>query len=389
MKKDAVIDIIMLSNYGRKDGGRETWLYNFLPQLLEDASIKKIHLFGFKIAGQEDTTAALMALDKSKTEKIVPIILEGTPKKYPKFISMHLLLRKYLKQNSLHKPDYVLAVGGMFETYMLLKNERFKTASRISWLRSIFTREKGYRIPSYAMKWFQAFEKKSLHKVDIVIVNGDDTRQFYEQYNLKIHTIKNAIQPKKWLGPDLQKSEVIQVAYIGRLSEVKGIEAFLEAAKKIKSSEYSAHFNFHIVGDANTYTEEVSKLHDEHVVVYHGAMNNDELPAFLKKIHVCVALTYVSKKLGGAGLSNALLEQMAAGKIIVAWSNDAFNQILTPTCAFQVEQYNNEALISSFISIYKNQEEALRKAIEAKKVIAPYTMQAHVGRFIKCLEKVD
>jgi hypothetical protein len=97
----------------------------------------------------------------------------------------------------------------------------------------------------------------------------------------------------------------------------------------------------------------------------------------------------VSKKLGGAGLSNALLEQMAAGKIIVAWSNDAFNQILTPTCAFQVEQYNNEALISSFISIYKNQEEALGKAIEAKKVIAPYTMQAHVGRFIKCLEKVD
>ena len=63
MKKDAIIDIIMLSNYGRKDGGRETWLYNFLPQLLEDASIQKIHLFGFKLKGQEDTIQALRELD--------------------------------------------------------------------------------------------------------------------------------------------------------------------------------------------------------------------------------------------------------------------------------------------------------------------------------------
>ena len=46
MNKEA-IDIIMLSNFDRNAGGRETWLYNFLPELLEDKSIQRINLFGY------------------------------------------------------------------------------------------------------------------------------------------------------------------------------------------------------------------------------------------------------------------------------------------------------------------------------------------------------
>ncbi len=387
MKEKIVIDIVMLSNFGKQEGGRETWLHNFLPEFLKDDSIAKVHIFGFRTLGQPDNSELLRKLDPKKKGRIIPIILESAPSKFPKFITMFRVLRRTLKTNTYTTPTHAMAVGGMLETLMLRFIGRFKNATRIVWLRSIFTQEKAYRIPPFGMSIVQYFEKKNLIKAaNIFIVNGDDTKNFYSQYNLPIHTIKNAINVEKWQMSSMQRSQILQVAYIGRLSKVKGIEAYFELAKNIKKSSLAANFIFHIVGEANNYEEEVSKLNDEAIVTYHGAIDNDKLPEFLKQIHICVALTYVSEKLGGAGLSNALIEQMAAEKVIVAWNNNAFNQILDESCAFQVTQYNIDNLVEVLKTIYNAQEEALNRASVAKEIIKPYTMEAHVKKFLKVLE---
>jgi glycosyltransferase involved in cell wall biosynthesis len=387
MKEKIILDIVMLSNYGKQEGGRETWLHNFLPELLKDNSISKIHIFGFRTLGQADNSELLKNLDTSGAGRIIPVILESAPTKYPKFITMFKLLRQTLKTDSYTTSTHAMAVGGILETLMLRFIGRFKKATRIVWLRSIFTQEKAYRIPSFGMSTVRYFEKQNLKKTaNIIIVNGDDTKNFYAQYNLTIHTIKNAINVEKWHMPSMKPSDVLHVAYIGRLSKVKGIEAYFDLAKKMKATELASKFVFHVVGEANNYEEEVLKLNEENIVTFRGAIDNDKLPEFLEQIHICVALTFVSDKLGGAGLSNALIEQMAAEKIIVAWDNNAFNQILDETSSFQVTQYNIKDLVAVMKTIFHTQEKAFKRASIAKEVVKPYTMEAHVKKFIKVLE---
>lgn len=377
----------MLSTFGKQEGGRETWLYNFLPELLKDNRIAKIHLFGFRTHGQLDNSKLLKSLDFKKESRIIPVILEAAPTNYPKFITMFKVLRKKLKTSVYEAPTHTMAVGGMLETLMLRFIGRFQKATRIVWLRSIFTQEKAYRIPSYGMSTVRFFEKNNLKTAaDIIIVNGDDTKDFYTQYKFPIHTIKNAINVEKWQIPSMQPANILHVAYIGRLSKVKGVESYFELAKRIKKSDLALNFIFHVVGEANNYNEEVSQLNDLDVLRYHGAIDNDKLPEFLKNVHICVALTFVSETLGGAGLSNALIEQMAAEKIIVAWDNNAFNQILDDSTAYQVEQYNIDALELSLRKIFQSQEEAFQRAAMAKEVIRPYTIEAHVKKFLKVLE---
>lgn len=385
MKKPKVIDIVMLSSYGKHEGGKETWLHNFLPELLKDDSIVKVYLFGFRIDSQPDQSEFLKSLDPEK-KRVIPVILKSAPTKYPKFISMFRLLSRKIDVNNYIPPTHAIAVGGVFETLMLRFISRFKNATRIVWLRSIFTQEKAYVIPSYAISIFKYFEKNNLKKTaDIIIVNGDDTKIFYSQYNLVIHTIKNSVNVGKWKMPSMQPSNVLQVAFVGRLSKVKGIESYFKLAEKIKNSKFSSNFIFHVVGEANNYDAIISKLHEDSIVVYHGAIDNDKLPIFLKKIHVCVALGYVSKRLGGAGLSNALIEQMAAAKIIVAWDNVAYNQILDESCAYKVVQYDIDHLVNTLVIIYNNQGEALQRARNAQKVVSSYTIEEHVKKFKKLL----
>jgi len=386
MEEKVILDIIMLSTFGKQEGGRETWLYNFLPELLKDDKIIKINLFGFRTLAQQDNSELLIKLDPKGVGRIVPVILESAPSKYPKFVTMFTLLRKTLKNNDYVTPTHTMAVGGLFETLMLRFIKRFKKSIRIVWLRSIFTQEKAYRIPSYGMSTVRYFEKKNLNKAaHIIIVNGDDTKKFYSQYQFPIHTIKNAVNVEKWQMHSMEPSQVLHVAYIGRLSQVKGIDAYFELAKSIKKSELSSNFVFHVVGEANNFAKEVGELNKNNIVKYHGAIDNDKLPVFLKHIHVCVALGYVSEKLGGAGLSNALIEQMAAEKIILAWGNNAFNQILDETCAYQVEQYNQAELQNSLTKIFTQQKVALDKAKKAKQRVTPYTIEAHVAKFKKVL----
>jgi len=50
----------MLSNFGRSDGGRETWAYNFIPRLLERYPDLSLDVFGLTIDGEPDNREAVI-----------------------------------------------------------------------------------------------------------------------------------------------------------------------------------------------------------------------------------------------------------------------------------------------------------------------------------------
>jgi len=368
------IEIIMLSRYGREDGGRETWLYNFLPELLKNKSINKVTLFGIN-TNDSDNIKELLKIDNNK---IVPVLFNIKKSRLPLFISMFFKLKKHKYEI---KKDITLAMG-IFELIMMVYIKQFKKTKKIVWLRSIFSNEKAYAIPRYLKKPLLKFETYLLKKTDIIIANGDDIKLFYENLGVKnINVIKNGVDIKKWdLEPPKIKKQ-INIAYIGRLSKVKGIESYLRLIEIIKTSNYANDFIFHTVGSESTYKEKVNELVNKNWLINHGLKSNKDLPVFLKKIEVCVALTFASNNLGGGGTSNAMLEQIAASRIMLAWDNEIFRQYLNEDNSFLVTQYSTEQLKQTLIKIKQNPANAINKAKKAKEMIKPYTFSQNCDSF--------
>ena len=51
--------LVMISNFGRADGDRETWAYQFLPRLLARNPGLSTHLYALRVAGQPDNSTEL------------------------------------------------------------------------------------------------------------------------------------------------------------------------------------------------------------------------------------------------------------------------------------------------------------------------------------------
>jgi glycosyltransferase involved in cell wall biosynthesis len=129
----------------------------------------------------------------------------------------------------------------------------------------------------------------------------------------------------------------------------------------------------------------VNKAHEDGVLLYEGPVPNEQMPAVLSRIHACVALTYVrgntDRFSGGAGVSNALLEQMAAGRVIVAWDNAAFNQVLDDNCAFLVPQGDREAILAALVKMRASPSLAETRAARAAEIAENFSLDRHIARF--------
>jgi glycosyltransferase involved in cell wall biosynthesis len=383
MKKEISLDIIMLSTFDRNAGGRETWLYNFLPELFKDDTISTVNLFGFKTPDEIDHGRELLQLvaPESSGKELLPVIFERQPGRFPKALSMFKALKKYNKSRKA-KPDAVLAMG-IFELIMMNRIHKYKGVKKVVWLRSIFTHEKAYAIPKAIRKFFLQYEIRQLKKADILISNGDDIRDFYKQFNLEVSVIKNGVSLAKWnVSPPSFKNE-IHVAYVGRLSQVKGIEDFLKLAVKVRSGAHAKRFRFHTVGDPSVYAPEVAELEKKGILKNHGIIPNDSLPEFLKRVSVCVALTYASESGGGGGTSNAMLEQMAAGRVLLAWDNRIFRQYLHRDNAYLAPQYSVKDLELKLYEILNDPGKAVKIAEAGRRSIQPYSYTANVNSFKK------
>jgi len=381
MDKTQNLNIIMLSNFDKNAGGRETWLYNFLPELLKDDNINKVNLFGYRLSTDSNNSKDILSLDFNinRKQRLFPNIIKVKSSRFPRALSMFLGLKKQKDIVSSSK-DITLAVG-VFETLMMLYIYPFKKTKKVVWLRSIFSHEKAYAIPSYLQNLFLWVEIKILKKADILICNGEDIKAFYKENGLMVNVIKNGVDVSKWNINIPKLKDPIQIAYIGRLSQVKGIESYLKLINKVKKSSIANKFNFNVVGNNGVYKDQVKNLENKKWLINYGLMSYDNLPQFLSTVDICVALTFASNSGGGGGTSNAMLEQMAASRIIIAWNNIIFNQYLNDENAYLVEQFSVDGLEKTLIEIYNNKKEAIQKSLLGHKTILPYSYKANVLSF--------
>ena len=380
------IDLIMLSNFDRSVGGRETWAYGFIPVFLGENPHLNLHIYGLTPNDVPHKGEELISnLSEDAKFRLKMTFFEVIWPKVPWFFSMLFQFRNHCKKSGCITPDMVLCVGGLSELMCMLFSRKYKTVKKILWMRTIFLNEKAEKIPSFLLPIGRWFEAKLLNKLDILLANGTDIVEHYARYGLNVHTVKNGVDLAKWNVGDLTVAGPTRIAFIGRLAPAKGIEEFLLAVEKIKARTNFADLEFIIAGQG-PYSSRVKQMHEKGWLTYLGSVDNQQLPSHMANVDICVALTRAARFGGGGGTSNALLEQMAAGRVIVAWDNIIFRQILDEGTAYLCAQDNVDVLVECLMTITNDREGAKSKALKCKEIMKGFSNEAQVRKFETVIE---
>ena len=282
-------------------GGTERQVLNLVRQL--DSSRFELHLACLGLQGE--------LLDQ--------ILADGTPLTEYRIPSLHSL--KTLKEQAKFARYLKQASIDIVHTYGFYANVFAIPAARLAGVPAIVAsiRDTG----DHLSRMKRRVQKHVCKLADCVLVNADAVRQSlletgYEDE--KIAIIRNGISMsafhKRGSSTRLHEElavppEAPLVAVLSRLRQLKGIEYFLQAAALVSPRFRQARFL--LVGDGpyrNELEQYAARLGLGRRVIFTGFRL--DIPEILSEITVSVLPTL------SEGLSNSLLESMAAGAAVVA-----------------------------------------------------------------------
>ena len=110
--------------------------------------------------------------------------------------------------------------------------------------------------------------------------------------------------------------EMVRFNYFGRVMHDKGVDNYIECAKRIKEKYPNTEFNMcgFIEPTEAHYEEELRELGEQGVVFYHGSQK--DIKPFIARAHAIIhPSTY------GEGMSNVLLENASSGRPLITTDN--------------------------------------------------------------------
>ncbi len=117
-------------------------------------------------------------------------------------------------------------------------------------------------------------------------------------------------------GGDGIDGESVIFNYFGRIMHDKGVDDYVECAKRIKAKYPNTEFNMcgFVEPTEAHYEAELKDLGEQGTVYYHGSQN--DIRPFIKRAHAIIhPSTY------GEGMSNVLLENASSGRPIITTDN--------------------------------------------------------------------
>lgn len=117
-------------------------------------------------------------------------------------------------------------------------------------------------------------------------------------------------------GGDGLKGNTVVFNYIGRILHDKGVDDYIEAAKRIKKKYPNTEFNMigFIEPTENHYEKELDDLQKQGIVYYRGSQK--DVKPWVKRAHAIIhPSTY------GEGMSNVLLENASSGRFLITTDN--------------------------------------------------------------------
>lgn len=384
---DKRLSIVMMSALLSHGGGRETWLNNVFPKLVTNGEFR--HIDVYYVA--DDSTDVFEKLSVFRHEAI-NFIETRLPTGPGKLVSLRRIgifctqvTRRLLRVPA--EGHVVVAVGTFYEAAVvrLVRMLSRRAPMLVVWIRGVLSKEINHRHGKRVKDLICSSERWFMHGADRIISNGQDTKAFYEDVlGRHVEAIPNALDLEKFAQLRQQAfcAERIVIAFIGRLSEEKGLRDFAGAVRQYVATGGSAQLQFDIVGDGPL-RELATQLAAECAshVTFRGPLANEAMLAYLGTIDAGVCLTY-SKESGGGGVSNGLLELMGARRLVIAWDSPIYKQVLDGEQALYVEEANVAALSAAFAAALSQRPAMVAKIEASGGALQHYSLEHHVSHFI-------
>jgi len=234
----------------------------------------------------------------------------------------------------------------------------------------------------------KALIKKSLKGCDVVIVLSAYWKEFFES-KLALNNIVilfNAVNVDAFKDCFTSPHNISAFLFLGRLGERKGIYDLIKAIDILINQEHLTQLQFYFAGDGDV--DEVKKIItqlnlDLNVKVLGWADDNVKKDVFLK-VDTVVLPSYHE------GLPVALLEAMAAGKVILSTPVGGIPDLVKEgSNGFLVTPGDVNALVKNIKRIYQSPDEmAIISQINAKKIQAEYNSVEINQQLFKMYDRV-
>jgi len=329
MKQGRLIFIID-SAFPYQSGGRETWLSEMTIRLSGDYHIAVVSLMNHT-AREEPLYDIPGGVRIHRIPTLLNVRMGG---RYAAFrqlfgglyafsvISAILLLVRYSFPRI---PTYVVTMNpghAFFPALFVLG----KKAVRIGCVRGLYVNEMKRLFPGADRFAGIALCLQSIcyNKANLILTNGDDTTSIISGEvpdRSRVVTLPNGVDFKRFSKAIKGESKTKVIGMISTLSRLRGTDAAISAAV-VLNRRPGILFRLELVGkgDADRYSDLAIELGLRDVVSFRG--ETKEVDKVLADMDITLALTH------GCGISHSLLEEMAAGKAVIALDSPAYRQVI-------------------------------------------------------------
>ena len=237
------------------------------------------------------------------------------------------------------------------------------------------TYKKTYRFDKFGISAVEGCEKL----IAITQDNWEEIIKKFPRASDKIELIKNGYNANEFFIEELNKREILKklsiekeyekiVLFVGRISELKGIDVLLKAAKTYENENVLTL----IAGDGE-YRTELNKLKEElglKNIIFLGSKEHDDLRELY---NISDVLVLPSRK---EALPLVAIEALACGTPAIVTNQSGMDKIITEEVGLIFEM-DNEKMLAEKINAILNKE-----IVFEKNAIAEYAKENYSGEFL-------
>ncbi len=344
-----------------------SYTYNFRKEII-DAFLDRGH--EIVIACDNDSPEKKSELEKRC--KLIEVPFNGKGKNIKEELA---LVKTYSSMMKTEKPDAVLS----FTIKMNLYGGFAALRSKVPFYPMI-TGLGELEKPGKLQKMLLLMHRYVMPGARCVFFQNQANMDFFKDHKIKVR--KAVLLPgsgvnlsrftyREYPSEDLP----VEVAFIGRITQAKGITEYLDVAEQLSSLVV-----FHVAGLCDQqYRERIEELQSRGVIVYHGSL--EDTRPLLDKISCLILPTYHPE-----GMSNVLLEAGATGRPAICTDRPGCREIVrngvNGLYCLAKDSNNLMNVLESFLSM--DYERRREMGIQARKTVEKgFDRQIVVDAYLK------